>query len=351
LSRFPAGTYIPFVGITAGNATSANGAPVVMVTRQYDGVADAPAYPVNVLADANAFLGFYYLHGNYQSVNPNDPNNIVTHSPNGNMTDILILAPPGQLPIFMPLAQVGVPQPILVALDPAARAIIETGYNRTSDPSQQVRFGLLPPPSAWPGDAQMVVVGFVTTAELLPGAVLASVPGAAPTAKIGQALGAMPGANNVVGGVTSATSPLTSFSTAWTPVNSQLSSAASGPQGLQQQSSLNDQTNPVAGGAPLTQTPLSNPSQSPRPPTNSGPLTGAVSQLSPFAIAKQFTPSSPGSSTAAPGGRLVNEATGAVTGAVEGAVNGVTGLLGGNQKPSSTQSSTSAGNAPSKPAA
>ena len=177
LSRFPAGTYIPFVGITAGSATHSNGAPIVMVTRQYDGVADAPAYPINVLADANAFLGFYYLHGTYQSVNPNDPNNIVTTSPDGLITDVLVPAPEGQLPIFMPLAQAGVPAPILVALDPAVRALIETGYDGTTDPSQRVRFGLLPPPSAWPGDVQMVVVGFIMTGERLPGALLASIPG------------------------------------------------------------------------------------------------------------------------------------------------------------------------------
>ena len=117
LSRFPAGTYIPFLGITAGNATPSTDAPVVMVTRQYDGVADAPAYPTfNVLADANAFLGFYYLHDTYYTVDPNDPDNIVTES--GNMTDILVPAPEGDLPILMPFGQIGVPQPILVALDP-----------------------------------------------------------------------------------------------------------------------------------------------------------------------------------------------------------------------------------------
>jgi hypothetical protein len=178
LARLPAGTYIPLLGITGGGATSSTGAPVVMVTQQYDGIADAPAYPLNVVADANAVLGFVYLHPNYESVNPttgDGAGTIVTTS--GNMTDILVLAPVGQLPLEMPLAQVGVPQPILVALDPALRSIIETGYDRTSDPSQQVMFALLPPVSAIPGDAASVVVGFVTTAQELPGAIVASVPG------------------------------------------------------------------------------------------------------------------------------------------------------------------------------
>ena len=105
LARFPAGTYIPILGITGGNATSATGAPVVMVTQQYDGIADAPAYPLNLAADANALLGAYYLHGGgtydsvgaYSNVDPNADGNIITTS--GNMTDILVPAAPGALPL------------------------------------------------------------------------------------------------------------------------------------------------------------------------------------------------------------------------------------------------------------
>src|SRR6185312_6886622 len=114
--------------------------------------------------------------GAYSNVDPNADGNVITTS--GNMTDILVPAAPGALPLFIPLAQAGVPQPILVALDPAVRAIIETGYNRTTDPAQQVRFALLPPPSAWATDAQNVAAGFAQTAQELPGAVLASLPSA-----------------------------------------------------------------------------------------------------------------------------------------------------------------------------
>ena len=184
LARFPTGTTIPLLGITANGPTSSTGAPVVIVTQEYDGIADAPAYPLNVVADANAVLGFVYLHGNYQAVNPNASTNIVTTS--GNLTEILVPAAPGALPLEMPLGALGVPKPILVALDPALRAIINTGYPPSSpdiagaagNPAQHVEFALLPPPSAWLGDVTSVVVGVVTTAELLPGALLASLPAA-----------------------------------------------------------------------------------------------------------------------------------------------------------------------------
>ena len=179
LARMPAGTYIPVLGITGGNATSSTGAPVVMVTKQYDGIADAPVYLGNVVADVNALLGAYYLHGsgNYFDVNPNALGNIVTTSPDGNMTDILVPAAPGALPIFIPLAQAGVPQSVLVALDPLVRAIIETGYVRTTDPSQQVMFAFLPPPSAFSDNAQAIAAGFTLTAQELPAALAAGFPG------------------------------------------------------------------------------------------------------------------------------------------------------------------------------
>ena len=174
-ARFPAHTFIPGIGMTLGYATPADAAPVVMVSLQYDGVADFPAYPANLLAVVNALLGAALVHGNgYYGLDPNAPGNVVTTSPDGNMTDILVPAAPGELPMFLPLAHF-VPKPILVALDPAFRAVIETGYLRTADPAKQVRFGLLPPVSMWGEDVRSVVAGFVTTAEELPGAVIDSI--------------------------------------------------------------------------------------------------------------------------------------------------------------------------------
>jgi hypothetical protein len=179
LARLPPGTYIPILGITGGTATPSNGANVIMYTKQYDGVADAPAYVLILPADLNALLGAYYLHGgNYTNVQPCTPTcpagYIVTTSPNGQVTDVLVPAPPGQLPIEMPLAQAGVPAPILVALDPVLRAVIETGYARGSDPSQQVTFSLLPPPNMWVPDVISVGAGAGQTLQELPGAVVAS---------------------------------------------------------------------------------------------------------------------------------------------------------------------------------
>ena len=47
-------------------------------SAHYDLIADFPKYPLNVLADLNALMGYVYLHPNYGSsvVNLNDPSTI-----------------------------------------------------------------------------------------------------------------------------------------------------------------------------------------------------------------------------------------------------------------------------------
>ena len=57
LSRFP-GFSIPFMGFTFNGATPANVYPTIDYAIQYDGAADFPQYPLNLLATANAMAGF-----------------------------------------------------------------------------------------------------------------------------------------------------------------------------------------------------------------------------------------------------------------------------------------------------
>ncbi len=111
-------------------------------------------------------MGFYYLHpGYYKDVDPNDPTAIVTTSADGNVTDKLIPAPLGELPLTMPLLQLGVPPALVTALDPFLRSVIETGYNRPdpnvagSYPSEPVPFQLVPPPQRWLPDVLSVAAG------------------------------------------------------------------------------------------------------------------------------------------------------------------------------------------------
>jgi hypothetical protein len=182
LTRLPNFT-LPLVGATFGDGTNPHETTIIQVTKQYDGVADAPVYILNPLADVNAILGYAYLHGGYYQdveVDPvavaNDPSTapvgaIVTRGSNGNVTDILLPNAVGQLPLTQPLRSLGVPDDVIKALDPLLRAIIETGYDRPKQgdafPSEPVRFTLLPGPDQWAGDAQNVAAGAAETARKL----------------------------------------------------------------------------------------------------------------------------------------------------------------------------------------
>jgi hypothetical protein len=63
--RFP-GFYIPFLDFAFTSATPPNSPyPTFIYTAQYDGIADAPQYPLNVISDVNAFMGYFFVHNTY----------------------------------------------------------------------------------------------------------------------------------------------------------------------------------------------------------------------------------------------------------------------------------------------
>jgi hypothetical protein len=187
LTRLPAGVYVPILGVSFGEGTTPEDTQVLQVTKQYDGVADSPDYVFNVAADANALLGFYYLHPGYYKdvplVDPPPAGAIVSTSPDGTITDVLLVAREGELPLTMPLLQLGVPKDVVVALDPFLRSVIETGYSRPvgegAYPTEPVPFQLVPPPDRWISDTQSVAAGATETARRLAALGQPTVPGLA----------------------------------------------------------------------------------------------------------------------------------------------------------------------------
>jgi len=99
----------------------------IEVIRQYDGWADAPDNPFNLLAVLNAVIGSQSYHLDYFNVNLNDPNN-VTYTPDqpdgtpGNVTYVYV--PSKVIPL---VKDTGFLAPIL---DQWLRPIIEAGYDR-----------------------------------------------------------------------------------------------------------------------------------------------------------------------------------------------------------------------------
>lgn len=121
------GLHIPFLDISFDGATPTDGDAVIDIAYRYDGWADFPKYPLNVLATANALLGIVFLHGK-ADLNVNaETLAAAEQSTHGNTTYYLLESQ--RIPLLMPFDGI-VPDQVLDALDRPLRAIIETGYDR-----------------------------------------------------------------------------------------------------------------------------------------------------------------------------------------------------------------------------
>jgi diacyltrehalose acyltransferase len=101
---------------------------VIDVARQYDGAADFPDDPFNLLALANALAGFTFIHTDYEGVNINDPANAVwTVDTNPNTTYVLV--PTENLPLLEPLRILGLTA-LADSLNGPLKEIVEQAYNR-----------------------------------------------------------------------------------------------------------------------------------------------------------------------------------------------------------------------------
>jgi hypothetical protein len=146
LARGPEGLTIPILGITFYGATPTNSCEggaecyeTVDVAAQYDGLGgDAPASITNLLAVANAALGYYYLHGDLQYASFED----AEYQGSQGDTDYYII-PARRLPILMPFESF-VPSPILTLFEAPLKAAIEAGYARDVNPGVATKVGLLP---------------------------------------------------------------------------------------------------------------------------------------------------------------------------------------------------------------
>ncbi len=134
LARFP-GLHIPLLDVTfngpAPTGTAGDSFTTYDIARQYDGWADFPSRPLNLVAVANAVAGIYYLHGHYDDqITPQmleDPQ-LTQKSTYGDTTYYLVYTP--HLPLLQPLRDLGVPESFVGAIEPFLRKIVELGYDR-----------------------------------------------------------------------------------------------------------------------------------------------------------------------------------------------------------------------------
>lgn len=147
----------PFLGLTATGATPTDtGIQTIDIAFQYDGVADLPLRPTNLLADLNVLMGGY-LHSSYMANSSgytpeelvaavNDPANRQTY---GDTTYITI--PAKQLPLLVPLRALGqavglsaLTTPIADLIEPTLRVLVELGYDRSIPYGQPTTFDFYP---------------------------------------------------------------------------------------------------------------------------------------------------------------------------------------------------------------
>ena len=154
-ARFP-GLYIPILNWTFnGPEPTDTQFDTVVVTRQYDGVADFPLYPLNLISLLNAVLGFFYVHLNAFDVSlPPDPTK-TSPAYRGKYGDTdYYFFETADLPLFGPLRTLGVPEPVIDVFEPFFRVIVELGYDRSIDPWEPTPARLIPPlnPATVAGD-------------------------------------------------------------------------------------------------------------------------------------------------------------------------------------------------------
>lgn len=126
---------IPLIGLTPVVAPDTP-YDTVTVNGEYDGWADFPDRPGNLLSVANALAGTAYVHGRYETVpggldvSTVPARNITTtvNSLGGRTTTYLI--PSEKLPLVQPLRDLGVPEPIVAALEKPLKAKVDAGYAR-----------------------------------------------------------------------------------------------------------------------------------------------------------------------------------------------------------------------------
>lgn len=140
LQRFN-GFYIPILDIPFNGATPTDGDPVIDIAYRYDGWADFPKYPLNLLATANALLGIALLHGRADLNVTAETLAEAEVSTHGNTTYYLLNSK--HIPLLMPFEGL-VADPVLDAIDRPLRALIELGYDRT-DYGRPTQAELLPP--------------------------------------------------------------------------------------------------------------------------------------------------------------------------------------------------------------
>jgi len=160
LSRFP-GLLLPSLGIPFYGATPENAYPTTNYTREYDGFADFPRYPLNLLSVLNAGLGIIFVHTKYAPTDTCQTFCLTEQEvqaalplPSTSATQKYYFIPTENLPLVEPLRLIPlIGNPIADLIQPVLKVLVNLGYGDPAhgftsatqpDANVQVPFGLFP---------------------------------------------------------------------------------------------------------------------------------------------------------------------------------------------------------------
>ncbi|MGV7337513.1 PPE family protein [Mycobacterium kansasii] len=151
------GLYSRFDGLTLASmgksfpgSTPANDYPTVIYTIEYDGFADFPQYPLNLVADANAMLGALYVHPQYPVLTPAQVVTAVQLPTQGPTTTTYYMIPTQNLPLLEPLRALPLGNTVADLIQPDLKVIVNLGYGNpdygysTGPANVPTPFGLFP---------------------------------------------------------------------------------------------------------------------------------------------------------------------------------------------------------------
>ena len=139
---FKVGTFIPVLNYKISRVAESPYATTVVI-GEYDGWADPPDRPWNLVALANSVLGILYVHG--PAIWDADPAAVPSENTtvDGNVTTHLV--PTENLPLAQPFRDFGIHDTVMDNVDRFLRPIVDAGYVRHDQPGDTRP--AVPPPS------------------------------------------------------------------------------------------------------------------------------------------------------------------------------------------------------------
>jgi PE-PPE domain/PE family len=145
------GLKIPALGITFNGATPSDLYHTTIWTQEYDGFADVPQYPINLLSDLNSLAGIYYVHPTYSNLTPTQIGTAFALPTSGPTMTTYEMIPTQNLPLLDPLRSLPlVGNPLADLIQPDLKVLVNLGYGDPNFGYSQgpanvpTQFGLFP---------------------------------------------------------------------------------------------------------------------------------------------------------------------------------------------------------------